>query len=156
MLLYCNRLLPPIGPASGLPVIAYWIAYCFTSRGMYVEPATRLRQQPGPGPGRLGWLARFKMLLAWGVGCGHDIFSILFCWSQRPLGPLGPLVQGPWGPWDPYSICSSNISKHLFVLNCLLDCLLYCLLYCNCLLPPIGPASGSIRIGYCIVYCIAY
>ena len=32
--------------------------------------APRLRQQPGPGPGRLGWLAWFKMLLAWGGGVG--------------------------------------------------------------------------------------
>ena len=30
----------------------------------------RLRQQPGAGPGRLGWLAWFKMLLAWGGGVG--------------------------------------------------------------------------------------
>ena len=30
----------------------------------------RLRRQPGPGPGRLGWLAWFKMLLGLGGGVG--------------------------------------------------------------------------------------
>ena len=34
----------------------------------YVPIGPRLRQQPGPGPGRLGWLAWFNMLLAWGGG----------------------------------------------------------------------------------------
>ena len=42
---------------------------------------SRLSQQPGPGPGRLGWLAWFKMLLAWGGwgwrgGGGDNILSV--------------------------------------------------------------------------------
>ena len=31
-------------------------------------------EKPGPGPGRLGWLAWFKMLLAWG-GCHTSMMS---------------------------------------------------------------------------------
>ena len=39
----------------------------------------RLRQQPGPGPGRLGWLAWFKMLLAWGGGVGGGGEGVISC-----------------------------------------------------------------------------
>ena len=34
-----------------------------------------MRQQPGPGPGRLGWLAWFKMLLGLGGWGGGHILS---------------------------------------------------------------------------------
>ena len=44
------------------------------SRGWWVG----WRDKPvNPGPGRLGWLAWFKMLLAWGVGWGQYFVSVL-------------------------------------------------------------------------------
>ena len=53
---------------------AYWTAYviCGYCYCPYVLP--RLRQQPGPGPGPLGWLAWFKMLLAWGGRGGNFMY----------------------------------------------------------------------------------
>ena len=47
-----------------------------------MEP--RLRQQPDPGLGRLGWLAWFKMLL--GLGGGAMIFRLdaIICRKSMP------------------------------------------------------------------------
>ena len=48
------------------------IAQCGMTSAYAIQP--RLRQQPRPGPGRLGWLAWFKMLLGLGGGVGWGSF----------------------------------------------------------------------------------